>query len=445
MPKSELTELKLQALRARLTINPRKVGDHPGDPPDPIHLYNEEKQGLIGVPRQFFLANKREHHEVEYHLSGGRTDLWAGPLKFEGTLRAEQQLALKTIASQFKAGTMGGILRAPPGWGKTVWSCALIGELQVPTLVVVHKEFLLNQWRDRIYQFLPGATVGLVQEDECSFQGKHIAIAMVHSLFNRDYGKIFYEWPGLVITDETHRIGASTWSHVPPKFNSKWRLGISATPRRKDGADNVFRYHIGDVLFAATEQRMMPKIRKVWTNFNLVQTASLNPSLVSKNLLLKFMCANKARNGVIVEQLSLALQAGRKVLVLSERLQHLSDLENGLRMAWNRDVGPVPSIGYYVGGMREEELEEAAKAKCIFATKQFAEEGLDIPALDTLLLTTPMADIEQASGRILRPFEGKKEPIIVDFHDDKLKYCVRMAELREKQYRKFGWVQPEVD
>lgn len=440
MPKVELTELKLQALKARLTIHPRKVGDHPGEPPDPIMLYNEDRPGFIGVPRQFFLANKREHHEVEYDFSAGREDLWGGPLKFSGTLRDEQQLALKTIASRFKTGTWGGILRAPPGWGKTVWSCALIAELKVPTLVVVHKEFLLNQWRDRIEQFLPGAKVGLVQENECGFQGSHIAIAMVHSLFNRDYGKIFYEWPGLVITDETHRIGAATWSQVPPRFKSKWRLGISATPRRKDGAENVFYFHIGDVLFTASEQRMKPKIRKVWTQFTLVKTASLNPSLVSKNLLLKFMCANKARNQVIVQQLALALEAGRKVLVLSERLQHLADLETSLRMAWNRDVGPVPSIGYYVGGMREEELDVAKEAQVIFATKQFAEEGLDIPALDTLFLTTPMSDIEQASGRILRPCEGKKEPVIVDFRDDKVSYCVRSAESREKQYRKHGWI-----
>lgn len=439
MPVSELTGLKLQVLKARLTVHPRKVGDHPGEPPEPIQLFNEDKPGFIGVPRQFFFANKRDH-EIEYDFSEGRHDLWGGPLKFSGELREEQALALKTISGRLRTGTWGGILRAPPGWGKTVWSCALVAELQVPTLVVVHKEFLLTQWRDRIQQFLPGAKVGLIQQDECSFQGTHLTIAMVHSLVDRNYGSILYEWPGLVITDETHRIGAATWSQVPPKFKAQWRLGISATPRRKDGADNVFRYHIGDVLFSASEQRMKPKIRRVWTQFSLVKTANLNPSLVSKNLLLKFMCASKSRNQVIVEQLVLAVEAGRKVLVLSERLQHLSDLEAGFRTRWNRDVGPVPSIGYYVGGMREEELEEAAQAKVIFATKQFAEEGLDIPALDTLLLTTPLADIEQATGRILRPHEGKKDPIVVDFIDEKVSSCVRLAEMREKQYRKQGWV-----
>jgi superfamily II DNA or RNA helicase len=439
MPVGELSELQLQALKARLTIHPRKVGDHPGDPPEPIKLFTEE-QGLIGIPRQFFFENKRDHHQVEYDLSEGRTDLWAGPIKFEGELRDEQRLALKTVAGRFKTGTLGGILRAAPGWGKTVWSCALIAEMNVPTLVVVHKEFLLTQWHERIGQFLPGAKVGLVQGDECSFQGKHIAIGMVHSLFGRNYGPTFYEWPGLVITDETHRIGAATWSQVPPKFKAKYRLGISATPRRKDGADNVFRYHIGDILFAAHEQRMKPKIRRVWTDFSLIKTPNLNTSLPSKNLLLKFMCMNRARNIAIVEQLILAANAQRKILVLSERLQHLADLETGMRALWKKETGATPTVGYYVGGMKEEELEEAAQAQVIFATKQFAEEGLDIPALDTLLLTTPMSDIEQAAGRILRPCEGKKDPVIVDFRDDKVSYCVKSAESREKQYRKLGWL-----
>lgn len=438
MPKSELTELQLQALKARLTVHPRKVGDHPGEPPGPIYLFKDETE-VLGIPRQFFFANKRPHHEVEYAFTEGRTDLWGGALKFEGALRDEQKLALKTVHSRFQTGTFGGILRAPAGWGKTVWSCALVAEMQVPTLVVVHKEFLMSQWRERIETFLPGAKVGIVQEDECSFQGKHIVIGMVHSLYGRFYGSVLYEWPGLVITDETHRIGASTWSQVPPKFKAKYRLGISATPRRKDGADNVFAYHIGDILFRASEQRLKPKIRRVWTDFNLVKTASLNPSLVSKNLLLKFMCASRARNRLIVEQLILAAAAGRKVLVLSERLQHLSDLENGFRALW-REETKLPSVGYYVGGMREEELEEAAEAQVIFATKQFAEEGLDIPALDTLFLTTPLSDIEQAAGRICRPSEGKKDPVVVDFRDDKVSYCFKSAESREKQFKKLGWV-----
>lgn len=239
-----------------------------------------------------------------------------------------------------------------------------------------------------------------------------------------------------VVLHNCHRIGAATWSQVPPKFKAKWRLGITATPRRKDGSDNVFYYHIGDILFAASEQRMKPKVRRVWTEFNLVKTPTLNPALIPKSLLLRFMCANKARNKLIAKQLVLALNAGRKVLVLSERLAHLTAMEMELREQWKDETDPLPTIGYYVGGMTEEALDVAAQKQVIFATRQFAEEGLDIPALDTLFLTTPMSDVEQAVGRILRPFEGKKEPVVVDFRDDRLTYCVKLGESRDRYYKK---------
>jgi hypothetical protein len=103
----------------------------------------------------------------------------------------------------------------------TVLACALITELKVPTLVVVHREPLVDQWMERIHQFIPQARVGIAQQDQCDFRDKHIVIGMVHSLAGREYSRDFYEWPGLLLVDETHRIGAGTWSSVPPKFPAR--------------------------------------------------------------------------------------------------------------------------------------------------------------------------------------------------------------------------------
>ena len=440
LPKAELPHMKLEALKAALTILPREIGGFGA--PMPIKLY-EETETEIAIPRAYFMANKKEHHRIIDGTTKGRTDLWDGPLHFTGTLRQTQLDAVKTVVDNFvEKGGYGGILRAPPGFGKTVVSCAIMAKLGVPTLVVVHKEFLVNQWKERIEQFLPGTKVGIVQQDRCEYEGSGVLIGMIHSLVGgRDYGKDFYEWPGLIITDETHRVGAATWSVVPTRFKARWRLGVSATPRRKDGAENVFFFHIGDVLFAAQEQRMIPKIRRVWTDFKLVQTPTLNPTLISKTLLLKFLCANKKRNDVILEQLLEAVKAGRKPIVLSERLKHLDYLEANFKRLWALQVKdkPVPTTGFYVGGMKEEQLEEASKAQVIFATRQFAEEGLDIPSLDTLFLLTPIADVEQACGRVLRPCEGKKEPIIVDFRDENVPTCVKAAAYREKFYEARNW------
>jgi superfamily II DNA or RNA helicase len=320
----------------------------------------------------------------------------------------------------------------------TVCACALMAAMQVPTLVVVHKEFLVNQWKERIAAFLPGASVGMVQQDVCDFADRSVVVAMVHSLVDRSYPPEFYRWPGLVITDEVHRIGAETWSRVPPRFPARWRVGFSATPRRKDGADAVFLNHIGPVLFNAKEKRLVAKVRRVVTKFKLVKMGSFNPSLMKKSMLLKFLCASDARNQEITDQLILALQAGRKVIVLSERLQHLDVLSQMLLSSWPSNAGPPPSTGLYVGGQSEEALRESSAARVIFATSQFASEGLDIPALDTLFLTTPLSDIEQAVGRIQRPFPGKKDPVVVDFMDDQVELCKKLAEYRERFYAKMA-------
>ena len=443
MDKGSLTLTQLQALKSSLTVRPRKVGDHPGDPPSPIKLY-EEHDDRIGIARQYFFQKSRGDADVELRVSTGTKSLWPGPVLFAGDLRDEQERGVATIVKAFYGGKLGGILRAPCGFGKTVVACAIASRLNVPTLVVVHKEFLMNQWRDRIVEFLPEAQIGRVQQDTCEFAGKHIVLAMVHSLASRDYGETFYNWPGLIIVDETHRIGASTWAPVPSKFPAKWRLGITATPRRKDGADNVFTYQIGKVVFAAKEEQLQARVRRVWSTFKLVKTPRFNPNLAPRSLLIRFLCSSEPRNRMIIEQMILALKADRTVLVLSERLNHLDTLNAMLFRMWGEDDGPVPGVGFYVGGMSENALSESSRMRCIFATKQMASEGLDIPQLDTLVLATPMSDIEQARGRILRPLYSdgrlgeKKTPIILDIRDDRVKKFQKLGESRDRQYRKLG-------
>jgi len=301
----------------------------------------------------------------------------------------------------------------------TVIGCAVAAEMGVPTLVVVHKTFLLNQWKERIEEYLPGAKVGIARQKRCDFRGKHVVIGMIHSLVRDKYPKEFYEHFGLVITDEVHRLGARTFSLMPERFRARWRLALSATPRRKDGCENVFYYHEGPIVYEATERRLKPLIKRVYSSFRLVQTPSFNPKLAPESLVLSFLCANEPRNRKIVELAIEALHTGRKLLILSKRINHLNRLDAMLRQEWeSRKLGPPPSIDYYIGGRSEEALYKASFARVIFATSQFASEGLDVPALDTLFLVIPMSDVEQAVGRICREFEGKRTPIVVDVRDD---------------------------
>ncbi len=443
MDKAELGVPALQTLKQRLTIVPRKAAGYPDEDEDPapIYLFTEEPE-RIGVAREYFLQKKTQTHEISYRLSGGDKRTWPGDLHFTTakTLRPEQTQALDFVLRSFlEQGKLGGMVKASPGWGKTTFGCALMERLQVPTLVIVHKEFLMNQWMERIAEFLPGAKVGIAQQQRCEFKGKHIVVGMVHSLARGDYPKAFYSWPGLIIVDECHRIGARTWAPVPPLFHAKYRIGLSATPRRKDGADNVFHYHLGPVLFRAKEQRLKPIIKRVYTKFRLVKTPNFNPALAPESLILRFLCANEQRNRRIVELIIEAVKAGRKLLVLSKRLNHLNRLEADFHREW-RDGGhgkPI-STGFYIGGMTDEQRYEASFSRILFATVQFAAEGLDIPALDTLFLVNPMSDVEQAVGRILRPYEGKKDPIVVDFRDDRVRMFQDFGERRDQLYARIS-------
>ena len=430
LPKSDLTPDQIVNLEEMLTIHPHKVGDYPGDAPAPIPLFANEPD-RFGIPREFFFERRRPVHNVILNVTEGSDAWW--PAEFVGTLRPEQQTAANEVLSMLRAGRLGGIIQAKPGWGKTVVALAIAAELGLPTLVVVHKEFLMDQWTQRIEKFLPAAKIGRVQQDVCNFEGRTIVMGMVHSLGGTEYAPELYDWPGLLMVDEVHRIGARTWAPVPPKFRAKYRLGFTATPRRKDGADDAFWQHIGPIIFAGKEKRLTPVVKRVWTKFKLVKTDRFNPLLAPRSLLLRFLCASRHRNDLIVDQLVAALIAGRKILVLSERLNHLQRLEDQLRKIWPSQAGEV-SIGHYVGGRSKTQLERSAQARVIFATVQYAAEGLDIPALDTLFLATPMSDVEQAVGRIQRPFEGKKDPIVVDFRDDSIPMFERQGRSRQRFY-----------
>jgi superfamily II DNA or RNA helicase len=426
--KKDLSAAKVHAIKKTLTIIPRKTSEQQDDP-DPISLY-EDREEVIGIPREYFLAHRRAEHNVMDATTMGSNDWW--PSEFVGRLKPEQHQAFCHIVGQLRSGRYGGILQAKPGYGKTVCSLAIVAELKVPTLVVVHKEFLVNQWIKRISKFLPSAKIGRVQQDECDYKGKTIVVGMVHSLAGRRYPDDFYSWPGCVLTDEIHRVGAPTWSVTPPKFPSRYRLGVTATPRRKDGADAVFWTHVGPILFTAKDNPLVPKIKRVWSKFKLIHTDRFNPSLAPRALLINFLCGSKHRNKMIVDLIIRAVKAERKCLILSERLAHLNDLERDVKCA----LGSVVSTGQYVGGLSESQRERSAEAQVIFATSQFASEGLDIPALDTLILATPLSDVEQAVGRIRREFPGKKDPIVVDIRDDFVPMFEAQGRKRDRYYNR---------
>ena len=443
IPQQLLTGAKIKALARQLSV---VVRSYDGEP-SVLECY-KLSNGVFKIPRAYFM---RANHTLPYEISvSPGADL---SLKSTFTPRSQNQSrAVEALVSAFNTDTLlGGILKAPPGFGKTAVACEVISQVGKTALVVVHKEFLVNQWREQIARFLPAARVGIVQQDKCELDCD-ISIAMIQSLTvsNRVYPDRLFSWPGLVIFDEVHRIGAPIFSRAAPLFKSKFRLGLSATPWRSDGADSVFFWHIGSVLYDAgvgrspsqkmnTPQivdagagRLSPQIVMVKTGVRLNREIRAQSRVRSRGILLSILAHHRRRNAFIANWLKRAAAKERRVLVLSERLVQLRELAS--RLTGQR-------VGFYIGGRSRSELAEAAKASIILATYQMAMEGLDIPALDTLFMATPIAShvsLEQAIGRILRDVAGKKQPVVVDFADD-IDLCKEMVTSRLVLYSRKGW------
>jgi superfamily II DNA or RNA helicase len=420
---------RLLRLKQRLTLTPKRTSEHQEDDDlKPVPLF-EEREGYIGTPRIFFLKNKNPKHELDDQTTEGR------PISFEfnGELIGDQNIAL----AAFDRRTYGGVIKARPGWGKTVVGIACWINTGCNAVVVVDKEFLKDQWIKRIETFAPDARIGIVQGDKCEFgEDVDVSVAMLQSLISRreKYPKELWGAFGMAIFDEVHRIGAPGWMPIASIFKARKRLGLSATPNRRDGMDNVLFWNFGTICHTSKVRAVVPSLRRIFTTFEFKKNRNFDYNTASKEIQLRLLCANPARNALIVEETVKAGKAGRKVMVMSSRRKHLERLA----ALFEKKKPEGCTFDFYVGQRKREELEKAEKATVIFCTYQMAKEALDIPALDTLMLTTPMADVEQATGRIMRKYEGKKKPIVTDFIDPKVERFWGLWQARLRFYRREG-------
>ena len=212
--------------------------------------------------------------------------------------------------------------------------------------------------------------------------------------------------------------------------------------------EQVIFDHVGPIVSKTEEYEVKPEV------YIIERDCGLNPKSfdtwrggkptgqINMARLINKLAKDRDRNGMIASQIAQALDADRKVLVLSERLNQLDDL---LDLTYLMLTKTGKKLDKYVGGMDRDAREVSAKADGIFATYHLAAEGLDIPDLDTLVMASPRSNIEQSVGRILRVHDDKKAPIVLDFVDTDLGVCVRMAEKREQTYHWHGWQVSEVE
>jgi len=409
-----------QEIKKELTVRPI-VNNEFGFPPPAFKVFKPSKSGLC-VPLFYGLEkcgpptqDKRpEPHKVS--------------LTFKGTLR-DATSQNEALAKALKAGH--GILSLPCGYGKTTVALAIACKLGYRTMIIVHKEFLANQWRERIQQFCPGATIGIVQQDkieiECDF-----VIAMLQSLSMKEYTFEQFESVGTVFVDEAHHICARVFSQSLFKMCPKHIYGLSATPDRKDGLTKVLTWFMGPVFFSI-ERENQKQVEVIPIQFDCRAFREPPPTTRFGKLSLVNMITelveNQERNEMIIKTIKKIMKTNRQLLVLSDRRLHCQNLQSFF-----------PDIsGLYMGGMKEADLEASSKKRIIFGTFSQAHEGLDIPSLDTIILSTPKSDIKQSIGRVMRETDGKKNnPHIYDIVDQ-WSMLYAMYAKRRKVYNQGGF------
>lgn len=553
--KKYFSDKLINEIKNELTVKPF-VNDDYGLPPEEFKVYAENSSKLY-IPK-FYGIEKIGKPDINRTPHGQNV-----VFDFKGELRQNQiepvEVALKECREKG-----GGILALPCASGKTCIALYLLSVLGQKSLIIVHKEFLLNQWKERIEQFLPDAKIGVIQQNKVDIEDKDIVIAMLQSISMKEYALNTFDSMNTVIVDECfvgdtevitnygnmkikelynmfdnnlrlplimsynhrmntfelkrmtyswkrqydgelyeivlnngvkvictpnhkiltpngykkiskmdigneiisncfgdvkisyitllktyehkcfvydievennhnflvtnnnikngivvhncHHISSKVFSRALRKINSQYMIGLSATPNRKDGLTKVFKWYIGNIIYERKHkdtnivevERLMIKSNNSYYNKECMnyKMRPMMPKMVNN------ICENLNRTRIIVHWIKELLEEDRKILVLSDRRAHLEDINKLLYQS------NVKSVGFYVGGMKQKDLDISATKMVILGTYAIAQEGLDIPGIDTEILSSPKSDIVQAVGRILRKKHEERPAKIIDVVDN---------------------------
>jgi superfamily II DNA or RNA helicase len=329
-------------------------------------------------------------------------------LNFVGSLREVQQTTIDETLKAFES-VGGGLVSLDTGLGKTVVALKLISLMKLKTLVVVHAEFLLEQWIERIKEYLPNARIGVMRQDKCVWEDVDIVVGMIQSIVKRDYPKDAFRSFGMMTIDETHHVSSRTFSSIFFKVQTKYMIGLSATPERKDGLSKVIYWFLGPQIVHIKRETNKPSISIVVNDCTDYEEKINKIGKVNIPVMITDLTTKNKRNELIIEQVISSIEENRKILILTERRNHAELLVRTL-------IDKGISAGLYLGGMKQVTRTDSVTKSVIVGTYQASGEGFDVPDLDTLILSTPKSDVEQAVGRILRRV-NKNEPVVIDIVD----------------------------
>jgi superfamily II DNA or RNA helicase len=419
---------KAQAMRMSTWDKPRVIG------------CAENFPNHIGLPRGCLdagLALLRDNgircDLTDERFAGEKLDL-----AFAGTLRPDQESSV-TAMMQHDA----GVLCAPTAFGKTVTAAAMIARRGINTLVLVHRSELLNQWQERLQTFLGvgKGIVGRIGGGKSKPTGK-IDIALMQSLSRQGEVSPLVENYGHVIIDECHHIGATSFDAILKRIKAKYVLGLTATPIRRDGQQPIIFMQCGPIRHTANRAESAPHDlevlpRALHKRMDIAVEAGIQE-------VFRHLANDLQRTEAICHEVKLAFDQNRKVLVLTERTEHLDAILAGL-------TGKVPPVFVLHGRMSKKQraaviaeldalLPDAPRI--LLATGKLVGEGFDHPPLDTLVLAMPVSwkgTLQQYAGRLHREHASKTDVRIVDFVDTGHPALLRMWDKRQRGYRAMGY------
>lgn len=418
-----------QAMRMSVWDTPRVIGNAENFPQH-IAL----PRGCLDAVQDFLQENGIACQLQDERFSGERIDL-----TFVGTLRMDQEAAVTGMLRHD-----AGVLCAPTAFGKTVTAAAMIARRGVNTLILVHRTELLKQWQERLQVFLGvgKGVVGTIGGGKSKPTGQ-IDIAVMQSISRQGEVNPVVDNYGQVIVDECHHVGAVSFDAILKRTKAKYVMGLTATPIRRDGQQPIIFMQCGPIRYTASRPEGAPHDLVVLPRSRLSQIDL--PSQAGIQDVFRHIANDQARTEAIAHEVKQAYSQGRKVLVLTERTEHLDAIKVSLE-----GLVPAPLVlhGRLSRRQRTELIAELDALppnapRILLATGKLVGEGFDHPPLNTLILAMPVSwkgTLQQYAGRLHREHVSKTDVRIIDFVDAGHPALLRMWEKRQRGYRAMGYL-----
>ena len=427
--------IPVEEYRKLLTVKPYipKVFANPNAVPR-YKVYKETDDAFY-LPKHFGVEKHGVPKETTRDVATTDERFWS----FAGGLRSQQ---LPVVNAFLLPQPHDGVLSLHTGGGKTVCALYIASQLRLPTLVIVHNSFLRDQWEERVKAFLPNARIGRIQGDVCEVEGKDVVIAMLQTISMKELPIATFKPIGFVIVDECHHIASEVFVQALPKVTSKYMLGLSATPTRKDGLMFVAHWFLGPLLYNSDKG----DIEDPDINVEVYEYKNDDPTfneiiynrqgVMFTSLMINKLTECENRTGWLSDIIADVLTESphRQMLVLTDRVQHTKDILAALPPSI-RARSAILSQG--VPASKRAEFCESCSV--LIATYAMCKEGFDVPTLNTLLMATPRPDIDQIVGRILRVEKSarKVHPLILDVVDPQFR---RQFQERNALYKKRSYL-----